>query len=99
MFVCIFFHHKGLPLLNETVKCSARVQIGDGLLWKYFWIIEFHPLVECIHKKNLEAANCVKECHLSKINRRRKTEVKDNSYKLSEKPMLKSAKHIFLTSH
>ena len=38
------------------------------------------------HRRNLRTSNCAKECQL---NRAKQRGVKDNSYKLSEKPTVK----------
>ena len=74
MWVFISFHCKALTEQNN--KCNVRVQVSDGMLWKYFCIKDLFRRVKDIHRKNLQAGNCAKECQL---NRAKPREVKDNS--------------------
>ena len=56
------------------------------MLWKYFCIKDNSLVIEEKHRKNLQAGNCVKECELIQA---KPQEVKDNSYKLSKKTIVK----------
>ena len=82
-------------LTEQNNKCNVRVQVNDGMLWKYFCINYLCLRIKDNHRKNLQASNYAKECQL---NRAKPREVKDNSYRLS-KTNAKSAKHSYLSPH
>ena len=82
-------------LTEQNNKCNVRVQVNDGMLWKYFCINYLCLRIKDNHGKNLQASNYAKECQL---NRAKPREVKDNSYRLS-KTNAKSAKHTYLSPH
>ena len=63
-------------MTNKVVKCNARVQVRDGMLWKYLCVKNLYLFVKDIRRKNLQADFCAKECQL---NWKKSREVKDNS--------------------
>ena len=86
--VCAYFLFTVKASLTEqNNKCNTRVQVSNGMLWKYFRINDFCLHVKGNHRKNLQAGSCAKECQL---NWKKPREVKYNSYKLSKKTPLKA---------
>ena len=63
-------------MTEKSSKCNARVQVRDGMLRKYLCVKNLYLFVKDIHRKNLQADFCAKECQL---NRKKSREVKGNS--------------------
>ena len=80
MWVCMFisFLRKGFYWLSKA--------ISDGMLRKFFCIKYLCCHVIDNYSRNLQTGNCANECQ---INQAKPRKVKDNSYKLSKKPMVK----------
>ena len=81
LWVCLsdFFQNRGFYWQNKTINA---VQVSNGMLQKYFCIKVLCLWIKDIHRKNLQAGNCAKECQ---INWEKPWEVKDNSHKLLKK--------------
>ena len=57
VYVCLF---PFTLTIEQNNKCNARIQVSDGVLWKYFCIKELYLRVKENHRKNLHASNCAK---------------------------------------
>ena len=81
LWVCLSdsFQNRGFYWQNKTINA---VQVSNGMLQKYFCIKDLCLWIKDIHRKNLQAGNCAKECQ---INWEKPWEVKDNSHKLLKK--------------
>ena len=81
--VCILisFHHKDFSWRNKIIRCIARVQVSNNILWKYFCTKDLHLCLKGVHKKGLQAGNCANKF---KLNLSKPRQVKGNSHKLSK---------------
>ena len=66
---------------EQNSKCDTRVEVSDGMLWKYLCIKDLCLHVKDNYRKNLQAGNCAKE---RQLNHAKLREIKDNSYKFSK---------------
>ena len=49
-------------MTEQNKKCNARIHATDGMLRKYSCIKDLCLRLKDIHRKNLSAGNCAKEC-------------------------------------
>ena len=54
--VCVFNSFCRKDLAKQRLEWSARIQVSDGVMMRYFCIKDLHLRVIDIHKKNFELA-------------------------------------------
>ena len=83
MFYSKRIHGKRLLLTAQNNKRDVRVKVSNRI----FRIKYLCCHVKDNHSRNLQAANCAKECQLNQAKRQK---IKDKSYVLSKKPTVKA---------